>query len=488
VAPHTILRVFSAGLLAFLIPIPSGVCQTYPPGQYPPGQYPPGQYPPGQYPPGYPPGQYPPDTIPVRLPGGVPVGIPVPQVNLPKRGSKDDKPADKSGADGVKMALVGVDGALRELGEKDLFLETSGKRLLRFRLLVKTEFRNKQGDSVRDSLLKPGDQLTIQANKVDPETALRVVLVRDGTPAERTAAARPFDHTAAQTPADADMHPAGSIEVAGASTTPAPAPATAELAAPPAEPSRPDLERNSDAPTLPKNPGGASDDIIADAKAAADAFTGELPNFLVEQATTRYYSNTALTQWKPTDVVTAEVRCVDGKEEYGNILVNGRPARQPIEKTGAWSTGEFVTTLQDIFSPYSAAAFVRRGEDTMDGRAAYLYDFTVRQPNSHWVLVGPDGRSEAPSYTGRLWIDKEHHRVLRIEQRAAAISSALPYDKAESTLDYGFVGIDGKSYLLPVRGENLACQRGRADCTRNVIAFRNYRKFTADSSVTFGKL
>jgi len=490
VALHTARQFARIILPALLVLVSSEVCQAqYPPSQYP-GQYPTGQYPPGQYPTGqYPPGQYPPNTIPVQLPGGVPVGIPVPQVNLPKRAPKDDNPS----ADSARIALIGVDGTLRELREKDLFVDISGKRLLRFRLLVKTEFRNKQGEPVRDSLLKAGDQVTVQANKVDPETALRVVLVRDGTPAERTAAARPFDHTAAQTPVEADMRPAGSMEAASASpapapsTAPAPAPSTGEPAAAPVEASRPGVESAPDTSTLPPPPSGPVDDVIADARAAADSFTGELPNFLVQQATTRYYSNAVPARWMATDVVTAEVRCVDGKEEYSNILVNGRPTSRPIEKTGAWSTGEFVVTLQDIFSPYTAAAFVRHGEDTIAGRAAYVYDFTVRQAGSHWVLVGPDGRHEAPPYTGRLWIDKERHRVLRMEQRTSVITSVLPYDKAESTLDYGFVTIDGKSYLLPVHSENLACMRGRADCTRNEIAFQNYRKFTAESNVTFGK-
>jgi hypothetical protein len=409
----------------------------------------------------------------------------VPQVNLPKRGPKEDNPSP----DSAKIALIGVDGALRELGEKELFIDVSGKRLLRFRLLVKTEFRNKQGEPVRDSLLKPGDQLTVQANKMDPETALRVVLIREGTLAERTAAARPFDHSAAQTPVEADMHPAGSIEAASASPAPPPASAPSPPSEPaaPAEANRPGVEPPPDASTLPPPPIGAVDDIIADARAAADSFTTELPNFLVQQATTRYYSNSVPARWIATDVVTTEVRSVDGKEDYSNILVNGRPTTRPIEKTGAWSTGEFVTTLQDIFSPYTAAAFVRHGEDTIAGRAAYVYDFTVRQAGSHWVLVGPDGRHEAPPYTGRIWIDKERHRLLRMEQRTSVISSALPYDKAESTLEYGFVTIDGKSYLLPVHSENLACMRGRADCTRNEIAFQNYRKFTAESNVTFGK-
>jgi hypothetical protein len=419
----------------------------------------------------------------VQLPGGIPVGIPVPQVNLPKRGPKTDNP----GPDNAKIALLGVDGALRELREKDLFLDVPGKHLLRFRLLVKTEFRNKQGEPVRDSLLKPGDQLTVQANKIDPETALRVVLVREGTPAERSAAALPFDHSAAQAPVEADMHPAGSMEAAGATPAPPPAPSTGEPAAAPVGASHPGTEPAAGADTLPPPPGVPVDDIIADARDAANSFLSEMPNFLVQQVTTRYYTNSAPARWIATDVVTAEVRCVNGQEEYSNILINGRPTNRPIEKTGAWSTGEFVTTLQDLFSPYTAASFVRRGEDTIAGRAAYLYDFSVRQANSHWVLVGPDGRHEAPPYTGRVWIDKERRRVLRMEQRSSAISSALPYDKAESTLEYGFTSIDGKSYLLPIHSESQACMRGRADCTRNEIAFQNYRKFTAESNVTFGK-
>lgn len=441
-----------------------------------------------QYPPQ---GQYPPDTV--RLPGGVPVNVPVPEIKLPKRG---DKTADSG--NGVKMSLVAVDGTLRELGEKDLFFDTANKRLLRFRLLAKTEFRNKKGEPVRDSLLKPGDQLTVQANKVDPETALRVVLVRQATPAEREAAGRPFDRSSVQTPTEGDMHPAGAIAVAdpdsaGPSTSPAagePAPATPETA-------RPNLERNSESTSLasidtpkterPRAVGGVTDDVIADASAAADAFTGEMPNFVVQQVTTRYISTSIPARWVARDVVTADVRSVDGKEEYSNIQLNGRPTDRAIEKTGSWSTGEFVTTLRDLLSPYTGASFVRHGEDRLSGRAALAYDLSVQPTGSHWVIVGPDGRHEAPPYTGRVWIDKELHRVLRIERRTTAITSALPYDKVESTLEYGYVLIDGKNYLLPITSENLACFRGRSDCTRNQIDFRNYRKFSADSTITFGK-
>ncbi|MGA7241231.1 MAG: hypothetical protein WBY44_36450 [Bryobacteraceae bacterium] len=351
---------------------------------------------------------------------------------------------------------------------------------------------------MRDSLLKPGDQLTVQANKVDPETALRIVLVREGTPAERAAAGRPFDRASAQTPAESDMHSAGAIAVADAdSAGPAGSAPPGEPAAGTPETARPNLERNPEAPSLPKidgpkterpgAAGGITDDVIADASAAADTYTNEMPNFVVQQATTRYVSTSIPPRWVARDVVTADVRLLDGKEDYANIHVNGRPADRAIEKTGAWSTGEFITTLRDLLSPYTGAAFVRHGEDRLSSRAALVYDFSVPQTGSHWVIVGPDGRHEAPPYTGRVWIDKELHRVLRIEQRTTVITPPLPYDKVESTLEYGYVLIDGKNYLMPIIGENLACFRGRSDCTRNQIEFRNYRKFSADSTVTFGK-
>lgn len=491
--------------LALLVASPAFVAQAqypsqYPTSQYPSGQYPPGQYPPGQYPSGqYPPGQYPQDTIPMRLPGNIPVGIPVPQIKLPKRGSKDDKGGGGPRGDEVRMTLLGVDGTLRDLGEKDMILEIDGKHLLRFRVLPKTEFRNKEGEPVRDSLIKPGDQLSVQANKMDPETALRVVLAHAGTQAERTAASKPFDRASAQTPADTDMHPVGSIEVASAGGGEGGISAPhRQLDTEPEDSGRPTLKRKDDgdpspppaagpAPAIARDPNSV-DDVIGEARIAAEAFTEQIPNFIVEQLTTRYWSSSNPPRWTAMDVVTAEVVSVDGKEDYRNIKLNGAPTRRPIEKTGSWSTGEFVTTLQDILSPYTAAAFVRRADQTVSGHSVYVYDFSVKKANSHWHIVAQDGRSEAPAYTGSVWIDKEHYRVLHIEQRTGPLPPSFPYDKAESTLDYDWVRIESRSYLLPVRSENMSCTRGTNNCTRNEIAFRNYRKFTSDSNIIFNKV
>ena len=45
--------------------------------------------------------------------------------------------------------------------------------------------------------------------------------------------------------------------------------------------------------------------------------------------------------------------------------------------------------------------------------------------------------------------------------------------------------IGDQKFLLPAHSEALSCIRGTAECTRNVIDFRNYRKFGADTSIKF---
>jgi hypothetical protein len=452
----------------------------YPPGQYPPGQYPPGQYPPGQYPPGqYPPGQYP-NTYPTRLPGGIPVEIPMPRVELPKRQPKDK--SSKPGEETAKMTLASADGTLRSMGEKDLYLETKPQRILRFRLLAKTKFQNKQGEPVRDSLLHPGDQLSVQVNTDDPETALRVVLTRTGSDSERAAADRPFDKSSAKSPVDEDLGKARTVAVEENAPD---APAAAAPAA--GEPSKPEVGPGAPPPP-PSNAGGTSDDeIIQDARTNAATLTESLPNFLVQQATTRFFSEGFPAHWQAIDNVTADVAYVDGKEDYRNIAINGTPTDRPPESSGSWSTGEFATTLQDVLSLATRAQFKRRGPATFGGRDCLVFDYHVEQPNSHWTIVAPDQRQYKPAYDGAIWIDRQTHYVVRIEQRATLFPRDFPFSRTECTISYAYVRIDRKSYLMPTTSEDVACMSGSGTCSRNALEFKNYRKFTTDSNVSFDK-
>ena len=184
------------------------------------------------------------------------------------------------------------------------------------------------------------------------------------------------------------------------------------------------------------------------------------------------------------DNVTADVIEENGVEKYKNILVNGKPPREDVSKTGSWSSGEFSSLQLDVLSPQTSADFHGKRATTIVNRPAFRYDFSVEQANSHWH-VESESRNEMPAYTGSIWIDKETHRVLRIELSAKNLPRSFPLDTVESAIDYDFVPIAEGKYLLPVHSEALSCVRGTSQCSRNVIEFRNYRKFTADTSITF---
>ena len=213
------------------------------------------------------------------------------------------------------------------------------------------------------------------------------------------------------------------------------------------------------------------DDVIDEARSAASSFSAGLPNFLVQQVTTRAQGSRYVDNWKNMDVVTADVASVDGKEDYRNIKVNGRPTDRP-EDSGTWSTGaSFEVTLEDILSPATAAVFTARGEDHIANRPALVYDLRVEQPRSHWILVADGGRRYKPAYKGTIWIDKETRRVIRIEQQALSLPRDFAFDKTEASLEYGFVNIDGTKYLLPLQSVNMSCFTGTSNCSRNIIEF-----------------
>src|SRR5262249_16854714 len=205
------------------------------------------------------------------------------------------------------------------------------------------------------------------------------------------------------------------------------------------------------------------------------------------QITTRQFATGwPVSTWQNIDEITAELAYSAGKEDYRDFRINGLPIDRP-ERSGSWSTGEFGTTLEDVMSYGTSAGFRRRGEENVAGRPAVVFDYKVAQEHSHWTMVAPDERTYNPPYEGAVWIDKDTRRVLRIEQRTSDFPRDFPVRRAEAILQYGFITIDGKRYLLPASGENIGCMTGSGACTRNVIAFRNYRKFNTESTITFGK-
>lgn len=274
-----------------------------------------------------------------------------------------------------------------------------------------------------------------------------------------------------------------------AAPAPAPAPARAPSTAP-ATAKKPirevTVDENGNAESVVNNrpvryPKG-TDELIERAREAAYEFNEKLPNFICDQLTSRYESKTLKPDWKYKDRIQLELVYVGGKEDYRNIRINNKPVKKGgPEDSGTWSSGEFGSMLMDVMATNTNAFFIPRGDSSAAGLSAKVYDYSVRQENSHWQIRF--SRTVMPAYKGALWIDPKTSRVLRIEMATRQLPKNFEIDDVESIVDYGWIALSGQRYLLPLKSENLSCQRDTFNCTKNEIEFRNYRKFQVESQI-----
>ncbi|MGB6945930.1 MAG: hypothetical protein WBE37_26255 [Bryobacteraceae bacterium] len=259
------------------------------------------------------------------------------------------------------------------------------------------------------------------------------------------------------------------VEQASASVPDDPAPAT--------------LSRRA-APVPPADPHAA---LVEKAREAAATFLDSLPNYVCQEQTTRYVSETRQPTWNVVDIVSAEVVYDDHQESYRNLQINGRPTKKSPEDSGAWSTGEFGTILANLFAPQTDADFKYIQEDTIEHRAASIFDFKVKRVRSNWKIWVP-GQYIVPSYKGSVWIDKQTAQVLRIEMQAKDVPEAFPEITVETAVDYDTIGLGAADrFLLPVQAQALSCWRNSNECQRNTIEFRNYHKFEGESIIKFNQ-
>jgi hypothetical protein len=228
-----------------------------------------------------------------------------------------------------------------------------------------------------------------------------------------------------------------------------------------------------------------SQQLVEKTKNWAATFTNGLPNYICSQMTTRYIQQSKTTGWEPIDVITAKVIYEDGKESYKEITVGGkRTNKSMMELGGTTSTGEFASTLRSLFSDASQAEFKLYETTTISGITAKVYDFKVKLQNSDW-FINVGGQSLRPAYSGSVWIDPATAQVRRIEMQADNIPKDFPLDSLEWAVDYDNVRLGTSTFLLPVHAANLACQRGTTICTKNTEEFRDYHKFSGESTIEY---
>lgn len=429
-------------------------------------------------------GPYPGGQYPGSGGGQTGPGLPFPWPRSKKKGS-----SDKSGS---SERVTTTSGTVRKAGEKSVTVEVSDARMLEFLVTAETKLY-REGKEVVSADLKPGDQVTVEATE-DHDGYLHARSVRVDKPAAKaTAPAAQPGEAAPEAPqrSATKVEPANDGEWRPVLRRGIPpkrqGPDKPEESEPPEEDTHTVASAASSAGVAAQAVPAQddTDPLIIKARDVAALFAQQLTSFVCREFMARFASDTRPADFRPLDVVSVDL-VVDNKHEtYRNLAVNNKPVKKSIEEVGgSWSTGEFITILLDLFSPYTAADFHFRRDAIAAGKRAKVYDFTVSQTNSHWHVTVAS-QSMDPAYKGSVWIDPATAHVLRIEMQTRSLPPEFPLDTVETAVDYDAVRIGDKMALLPVHSESLSCQRGSFVCSKNVIDFRNYHKYEAESNITF---
>ena len=234
--------------------------------------------------------------------------------------------------------------------------------------------------------------------------------------------------------------------------------------------------------------GPGPDPVIDAARHATVELAKSLPNFIVHQNTIRYVSGPAdlKNKGRKQDEVTADLVTEAGQESFRNLLVNGKKPKEGPEKTGSWSSGEYSSIVIEVLAPRSRTKFEAQGEDTIVQRRAFKYGFAVDENHSRWILSAA-GQRFLPGFSGTIWFDQETSRVLRVEMVSEPAPRGFPIERVLSSVEYDYIPLGDGKYLLPWLASTVSCTRGKGGCSRNEIEFRGYKKFGAESSISFDK-
>lgn len=241
-----------------------------------------------------------------------------------------------------------------------------------------------------------------------------------------------------------------------------------------------------------------SAELLTKAREATLAAVQDMPDFVVKQMIQRGAGYAGTNNFRNLDrlVVAVSYRSPDvagsqGAEEYRILSKDGIPQAAPqVKKSyrevgGTSSTGEFVTVLATIFKSENETKFEPIDTDLIRSRRAIIYSFEIGADKKPESISVEGGGSTVSGMRGKIWIDRETARVLRVESSATDIPADFPVTAASRTIDYDWVTISDEKYLLPSLSDvRLTSRYGREMYeTRNLIRFKDYQKYGSEVKI-----
>ncbi|HJZ98571.1 MAG TPA: hypothetical protein VKE70_18805, partial [Candidatus Solibacter sp.] len=171
------------------------------------------------------------------------------------------------------------------------------------------------------------------------------------------------------------------------------------------------------------------------------------------------------------------------------------------EVSGAFTRGEFASSLLLIFQESSHAEFEFQKWETHRKRRFAVFQYHVRAGNSRYKLRS-GLQTAVVAYHGVVDILPDTGEVFRWTVESEP-PEGFPITQSSLWMEYDYRLVDSAQHLVPIRSEMQSVERGlsrekleklpprvraiysRPQRRQNVIDYKNYRRFSTESTVTF---
>jgi hypothetical protein len=223
-----------------------------------------------------------------------------------------------------------------------------------------------------------------------------------------------------------------------------------------------------------------------------------LPDMTYDQTIVISLRENSSKTWRKTSSDEGQRIAHDGRE-YACCRLGKH--RKPIPNQ--WVQTFYIPGFGDFPWDGSNASVAWNGWDVVRGHRVAVFDYSVRAQDSHAILPYRHGKASIPRadgnlgsgpvtdmrdsailpYTGSVWVDPSTGAIWRQSILRTEFPARFKLRSSSVTKDYDMVTLGTTQYMLNVMTVDVT--ENYADTNRYEWAFRNHRKFAADSSITF---
>jgi hypothetical protein len=218
-------------------------------------------------------------------------------------------------------------------------------------------------------------------------------------------------------------------------------------------------------------------------KQCAGRYLENLPNFVCFLVTEQYEAGKKPKHWTQRDTVTERLIFNRGKEDRILEMVNGKAVSKGRFVTRPLQTeGEFGGLVSKVLNANSSAQISWIRWEELRGRRLAVFEYLIDHAHSQ-LNLSLGGQGALVPYRGLIYADPETGELWRITQVPFDLPDFVETKSIETTIDYDQVDISNRHFVLPASA-SIRLDTGERNIW-NKVAFTAYRKFEAESKITF---